>query len=77
VKNIRLILNVGIALDPKNNFSIPTLHLAIKPTMLQQEKTPKVMCSMLQSAPLLLGQFLPHAAAEWVGNFGCLAGWSF
>jgi len=68
VKNIRLILNVGIAIDPKNN-SQPYISL--------QKKTPKVMCSMLQLAPLLLGHFhlmlLPNAlvilVAWLVGHF--------
>ena len=58
---------------PQKWFPIPTSRHAYD---VKTEKDPKSHVQHVAIGACIAWSFSPHAAAECVGNFGCLAGWS-
>ena len=66
---------LALPLQPK---MVPNSNLTSRQAYnVTTEKDPKRNVQHVAIGAFIAWSFSPHAAAEWVGNFGCLAGWSF
>ena len=66
---------LALPLPPK---MVPNPNLTSRQAYdVKTEKDPKSHVQHVAIGAFIAWSFSPHAAAEWVGNFGCLAGWSF